>query len=85
MRKLVADGRDFGSLTVSEWRQASDSFDADIVTRVTARISVARQADTSIDGTRRGGCRTGRGPAVAVPERQPDLSVDGIATRNKLC
>jgi argininosuccinate lyase len=41
VRKLVTDGRDFGSLTVSEWRQASDSFDADIVTRVTARASVA--------------------------------------------
>jgi argininosuccinate lyase len=41
VRKLVTDGRDFGSLTVSEWRQASDSFDADIVTRVTARTSVA--------------------------------------------
>jgi argininosuccinate lyase len=41
VRKLVTDGRDFGSLTVSEWRQASESFDADIVTRVTARTSVA--------------------------------------------
>jgi argininosuccinate lyase len=41
VRKLVTDGRDFGSLTVSEWRQASDLFDTDIVTRVTARTSVA--------------------------------------------
>jgi argininosuccinate lyase len=41
VRKLVTEGRDFGSLSVNEWRQASGSFDADIVTRVTARTSIA--------------------------------------------
>jgi argininosuccinate lyase len=41
VRKLVAEGRDFGSLTQGEWRAASDAFGADIITRVTSRASVA--------------------------------------------
>jgi argininosuccinate lyase len=41
VRRLVASGRDFAALTVDEWRAASDLFDADIVTHVTARASVA--------------------------------------------
>jgi argininosuccinate lyase len=41
VRKLVADGRDFESLSLDEWRAASDRFDADVVTRVTPRVSVA--------------------------------------------
>ena len=40
VRKLVADGRDFESLTLAEWRAASDRFDADIAERVTPRASV---------------------------------------------
>ena len=38
---LLAEGREFSSLTLGEWREASDRFDADIVDRVTARQSVA--------------------------------------------
>ena len=41
VRKLVAEGRDFDSLSLDEWRAASDRFDADVVTRVTPRVSVA--------------------------------------------
>jgi argininosuccinate lyase len=41
VRKLVADGREFESLSLDEWRAASDQFDADVVTRVTPRVSVA--------------------------------------------
>jgi argininosuccinate lyase len=41
VRKLVADGREFESLSLDEWRAASDRFDADVVTRVTPRVSVA--------------------------------------------
>ena len=41
VRKLVAEGREFGSLTMGEWRAASDRFDADVVSRVTPRVSVA--------------------------------------------
>ena len=41
VRKLVAERREFGSLSIEEWRAASDRFDADIVGRVTARASVA--------------------------------------------
>ena len=40
VRKLVAEGRDFGSLTLEEWRAASDLFGADVVARVTPRVSV---------------------------------------------
>jgi argininosuccinate lyase len=41
VRKLQAEGADFASLSPEEWRKASDLFGADIVTRVTARASVA--------------------------------------------
>jgi argininosuccinate lyase len=41
VRKLVAEQREFGSLTLEEWRQASDRFGPDIVGRVTPRASVA--------------------------------------------
>jgi argininosuccinate lyase len=41
VRKLIAEARDFGSLTVPEWRAASDRFGDDIVGRVTPRVSVA--------------------------------------------
>ena len=41
VRKLVADGREFDSLSLKEWRAVSDLFDADIVSHVTPRASVA--------------------------------------------
>jgi argininosuccinate lyase len=41
VRKLVAEGREFGSLTLEEWRRASDLFEADVVDRVTPRASVS--------------------------------------------
>jgi argininosuccinate lyase len=41
VRTLVAEGRDFGSLSLAEWRAASDRFDRDVVDRVTPGVSVA--------------------------------------------
>ena len=41
VRALVAQGRDFSSLSLAEWRAASDRFEADIVDRVTPGVSVA--------------------------------------------
>jgi len=41
VRTLVADGRDFGSLSLAEWRAASDKFEPDVVDRVTPGVSVA--------------------------------------------
>jgi argininosuccinate lyase len=41
VRKLVAEGRQFESLSLDEWRAASERFDADVVTRVTPRVSVS--------------------------------------------
>jgi argininosuccinate lyase len=41
VRALVAQGRDFSSLSLAEWRAASDQFEADIVDRVTPGVSVA--------------------------------------------
>jgi argininosuccinate lyase len=41
VRRLVAEKREFGSLSLEEWRAASDLFEADIVTRVTPQQSVA--------------------------------------------
>jgi len=40
VRQLVAENREFGSLSLDEWRSASDLFDHDIVSRVTPRVSV---------------------------------------------
>jgi argininosuccinate lyase len=41
VRKLVAEQREFGSLSLDEWRAASDRFDADVVSHVTPGASVA--------------------------------------------
>jgi argininosuccinate lyase len=41
VRRLHAEGRDFGSLSLEEWRATSDLFGADIVDCVTPRASVA--------------------------------------------
>jgi argininosuccinate lyase len=41
VRKLVAEGREFTSLGLHEWREASDRFDADVLERVTPQASVA--------------------------------------------
>jgi argininosuccinate lyase len=41
VRKLAAGNRAFGSLSLDEWRAASELFEADIVGRVTPRASVA--------------------------------------------
>jgi argininosuccinate lyase len=40
VRTLAADRRDFGSLSLAEWRAASELFDDDIAVRVTPRASV---------------------------------------------
>ena len=41
VRKLVSEGRDFESLSLTEWRTASDKFEADVEQAVTAAASVA--------------------------------------------
>jgi argininosuccinate lyase len=41
VRKLVAEEREFESLSMEEWRSASDRFGPDVVTRVTPGVSVA--------------------------------------------
>jgi argininosuccinate lyase len=41
VRKLIAERREFGSLTQDDWRAASDQFGADILGTVTPRMSVA--------------------------------------------
>ncbi len=40
VRKLVAEKRELRSLSAAEWRAASEFFDADIMDRVTPRVSV---------------------------------------------
>ncbi len=39
-RRLLAEGRDFESLPLAEWRGYSELFDADVIDRVTTRASV---------------------------------------------
>jgi argininosuccinate lyase len=41
VRKLIAEGRDFASLSLEEWRAASELFGADVADRVTPGVSVA--------------------------------------------
>jgi argininosuccinate lyase len=41
VRKLVAEERDFESLSLEDWRAASDKFGPDVVARVTPEVSVA--------------------------------------------
>jgi argininosuccinate lyase len=41
VRMLVAEGREFASLTPAEWRRASELFEPDVVDRVTSAASVA--------------------------------------------
>jgi len=41
VRKLLAEGREFDSLSLAEWRAASELFDADIAAHVTSSASVA--------------------------------------------
>jgi argininosuccinate lyase len=41
VRKLVGEGREFPSLSLADWQSASPLFEADIVSRVTSRASVA--------------------------------------------
>jgi argininosuccinate lyase len=41
VRKLLAEGREFDSLSLGEWRAASEFFDADISAHVTSSASVA--------------------------------------------
>jgi argininosuccinate lyase len=41
VRKLVAEGRDFASLSLDEWRTFSDRIDPDVAEAISARASVA--------------------------------------------
>ncbi len=40
VRRLVREGRDFASLSLDEWREASDLFDANIAAHITPRASI---------------------------------------------
>jgi argininosuccinate lyase len=41
VRQLIAERRDFESLSLADWRAASDLFEADVITRITPPMSVA--------------------------------------------
>ena len=43
-RRLLAEGRDFESLTLAEWRAFSEVFQEDVIARVTASASVGARA-----------------------------------------
>jgi argininosuccinate lyase len=40
VRKLIAEGRDFETLSLEEWRAASDLCEADVIARITPAVSV---------------------------------------------
>ena len=72
VRKLVAEGREFGSLTLDEWRASSDRFEADVVDRVTARASVAAK-------------RTPQSTAPAAVQARLAEVREWLDGRNQLC
>ncbi len=56
VRRLVAEGRDFDSLSMAEWRSSSDLFGDDVIARVTPQASVDAKRtpqSTSPDAVRR--------------------------------
>jgi argininosuccinate lyase len=70
VRKLIAEQREFGSLSLAEWRAASARFDADIVERVTPAASVAAK-------------RTPQSTAPAAVERAIEESESWLANRSR--
>src|SRR5207249_11086279 len=50
VRRLVAEGRDFESLSIEEWRTASDRFEPDVVSRVTPAVSVGAERTAQSTG-----------------------------------
>ena len=63
VRKLVAEGRDFASLTLDEWRAFSDRFGPDVGEAITAKASVAAKRTPQSTQPRcraRGARRAGR-------------------------
>jgi argininosuccinate lyase len=41
VRRLIAERRDFESLSLDDWRASSDLFEADVIARITPAVSVA--------------------------------------------
>jgi argininosuccinate lyase len=75
VRKLVAEGREFTSLRREEWRAASESFDADVVERITPAASVAAK-------------RTPQSTAPAAVEAslaEVEAWLDLLPLENRLC
>ena len=69
VRKLIAEGRDFETLSLDEWRAASDLFEPDIVSRVTPAGVRGRQTDAAVDGAGGGRLEIGGNSAVAGRRR----------------
>ena len=83
VRKLVAEGRDFGSLSLEEWRAASDLFDADVVDRVTPRASVA--AKRTPQSTRPAAVEAALGGGASSGWPGGGLAGRLLPPRNQLC
>ena len=68
VRKLVASGRDFETLSLAEWREASDLFDEDIQARVTPQVSVGAKTtpQSTSPGAVSGRLRDTKGWVAAV-------------------
>jgi argininosuccinate lyase len=77
VRKLVAEEREFGSLTVSEWRAASELFEPDVLNRVTPEASVrAKQTPQSTAPS---------AVAAAMGEVETWLGTALLPLENQLC
>ena len=53
VRRLLAEKRDFESLSLDEWRQSSELFGDDVKQHVTAAASVRVRKDAAIHPSRR--------------------------------
>jgi argininosuccinate lyase len=77
VRKLVAEGREFGSLGIGEWRAASELFEADVLKRVTPEASVrAKQTPQSTAPS---------AVSAAITEVDGWLSTTLLPLENQLC
>jgi argininosuccinate lyase len=75
VRKLVAEGREFGSLGLPEWRAVSELFDADVLDRVTPQASVAAKRTPQSTAP----------SAVAAALREVEGWLALLPLQNKLC
>ena len=68
VRKLIAESREFESLSLADWQAASDLSTPTSSDRVTTSSLGGSEADAAVDSTRCGRSRIGRGSTLVSRE-----------------